>query len=187
MAAMNGMKFKRCASGYTLMETLIVMAIVAILGMVAVPSFKYVTDSNRLSGELNGLLGDMQYARSEAGKEGQPITVCASTSPYSQCAGSATWNTGWIVFADINSNQKVDGLDNILRTQAAFSSTDTLTADNTFQAITFNREGFANTGTANTVTASLHAATPSAGSTRCLTISPVGMLATEKYIANVCQ
>lgn len=181
------MRLNTRSAGYTLMEMLIVMSIIAVLTAIAIPSFKYVTDSGRISGELNGLVGDLQYARNEAGKEGQTITVCPSVSPYVQCATSVTWNTGWIVFADINNDQKVDGNDNILRKQTAFTGGDTLTADNALQSITFNREGFAKTGTTNTVTMTLHASAPSSGSTRCLTVSPVGMLATERAATGACQ
>ncbi len=69
-------------SGMTLVELLIVMMIAAILVGVGVPSFRYVTNSNRMSGEINNLLGDLQFARSEALKEGQTVTICSSTGTY---------------------------------------------------------------------------------------------------------
>jgi type IV fimbrial biogenesis protein FimT len=174
-----------CNAGFTMIEMVVVMVIVGILTAIAVPSFKYLTDSNRLSAELNGLLGDMQYARSEAVKEGQPITVCASTDQ-AQCSATTNWSTGWIIFADTNNNKTFDGVDNLLRVQKALSGGDSLNADNNFKAITFNREGFATTGVPATVTLSLHATVPSTGSTRCLLITPFGMLSTNKYAAGVC-
>ena len=60
--------------GFTLLELLITMSIAAIVLTIAVPSFRYVTNSNRIAGELNGLLGDLQFARSEAIKEGLGVT-----------------------------------------------------------------------------------------------------------------
>jgi type IV fimbrial biogenesis protein FimT len=95
---------------FTMLELVIVMAIVAILATIAMPGFQYVTSSNRVSTEVNGLLGDMQYARNEALKEGQPITVCPSanpTSPTPSCSGSTAWQSGWIVFPDPDSTQTV--------------------------------------------------------------------------------
>jgi len=138
--------------GFTMTELVTVMAIVAILAAIAVPSFKYVTASNRIASEINGLLGDMQFARSEAVKEGQSVTVCASVAPYTQCTGSpagSAWQNGWIVFLDANTNQKVDAGEAVLRIQPAFSGTDAFVASTTaFSATTFNRMGYAPTGLA---------------------------------------
>jgi type IV fimbrial biogenesis protein FimT len=95
-------------SGFNLFELLIVMSIVAIMAMIGIPSFKYVTAANRVSSEVNSLLGDMQYARSEAVKEGLPVTVCASANPTAtapSCSGSNAWQTGWIVFSDPTNSQ----------------------------------------------------------------------------------
>lgn len=43
--------------GFTLLEMLMTMAIAAIVLTIGIPSFRYVTNSNRIAGELNGLLG----------------------------------------------------------------------------------------------------------------------------------
>jgi type IV fimbrial biogenesis protein FimT len=63
------------AAGFTLLELLITMSVATILLTIAIPSFQYVTNSNRIAGEVNGLLGDLQFARSEAIKEGQYVSV----------------------------------------------------------------------------------------------------------------
>ena len=68
-AGAGGINFAR-AAGFTMVEMLMTMAIATILLTIAVPSFRYVTNSNRIAGELNGLLGDLQFARAEAIKEG---------------------------------------------------------------------------------------------------------------------
>jgi len=75
--------------------------------VIGVPSYRYVITSNRVSAEVNGLLMDMQFARSEAIKEGRTVTVCTSLNGTS-CANSNVWHTGWIVFMDINNNQAVE-------------------------------------------------------------------------------
>src|SRR4029077_19926251 len=46
--------------GFTLTELIVVSAIVAILLGIAIPSYKYITTSYRMSAEVNGLLGDLQ-------------------------------------------------------------------------------------------------------------------------------
>jgi type IV fimbrial biogenesis protein FimT len=93
---MSAMLSKARNSGYTMMELVMVISLVAILASIAIPGFKYVTASNRIAGEVNGLLGDMQFARSEAVKEGKSVTVCISTDQ-NTCTGGADWRVGWIV------------------------------------------------------------------------------------------
>ncbi len=61
------------------MELLVTITVVGILMAIAAPSFRYVTTANRASSEINALLGDMQMARGEAMKEGQFVTICASS------------------------------------------------------------------------------------------------------------
>jgi len=175
-------------AGFTLIEVLTVITIAAILMALGIPSFQYVTNANRISGEVNGLLGDMQYARSEAIKEGQTVTVCSSTDPTAAapaCNGNTTWQNGWIVFSDVNGNGAVDPADTILRVQRAFPVGDTFNSNNAMTEVTFNREGFA-LGLANTVTVTLHAAVPNPSSTRCLQITIVGQLITESSGTGAC-
>nr|WP_277347496.1 GspH/FimT family pseudopilin [Wenzhouxiangella sp. XN79A] len=83
--------------GFTLMELLLAIAILAIVTTAALPSFTQIIQNNRLSGQTNEFVTSMQYARSEALKRGDPVTVCASSNGTS-CGGN--WNQGWIVIAD---------------------------------------------------------------------------------------
>ena len=53
------------ASGFTLIELLMTITIAGIIAMIAIPSFRYITNSNRIASEINGLLGDLQFARAE--------------------------------------------------------------------------------------------------------------------------
>jgi len=172
----------RDQAGFTLTEVLVVVAIVAILLSVGVPSYRYITTSYRMSAELNSLVGDLMYARAEAIKEGQPVAICVSADGQT-CSGATTWNTGWIVFSNpANDGATVAG--GPLHVQAAFAGAnpDTFALANPISAIIFNREGFAvaNGGAgfaANQFT--LREPTANATYTRCLLISAQGMLQTE--------
>jgi type IV fimbrial biogenesis protein FimT len=178
---MSGIPSKQRDSGYTFLEVLVTLTIISILAAIAIPSFKYVTTSNRIATEVNRLLGDMQFARAEAIKEGQSVTVCVSSDGLT-CTGTTNWHNGWIVFMDTNNNGAVDGGEQVLRTQVAFTGGDTFVADQGFTRAIFNRLGYANTNSLNTATVKLHDSTATAVWKRCLAISPVGMTTTQKAV-----
>ncbi len=169
--------------GLTMMELLITMSIVAILSAIAIPSFKYVTQSNRSSSEVNALLGDMRYARTEAVKEGLPVTVCSSKNGTS-CLNSIDWSQGWIVFSDTNGDHIRNGNEPLLRVQSAlgttFGGTDSFQAAPALLYVTFNREGFAATGLTTTNIA-LHDSTNTSAYTRCVVVTSLGVISTTKY------
>ena len=173
-------------TGFTLTELLVVTAIVAILLGIGVPSYRYITNSYRMSSEINGLLGDLQFARAEAIKEGQTVTVCASVQMKNCTGGANNWDRGWLVFSNPNNGPQPPA-GSVLRVQDALtgSNPDTLTADNNVNSVSFNREGFATTaaGFPNT-TITLREATGNAAWTRCLWITPVGLMTTETPLDN---
>ena len=174
----------RTEGGFSLFELLIVMGIMAVLMAIGIPSYRYVTSSNRVAGEINGLLGDLQFARSEAIKEGQTVTVCATTDSVT-CSGATSWNA-WIVFSDVNGNQIVNAPpDVILRVQSSFTGSDTLTANDSISAISFNREGFATAnGTglgAGDAMFTLHSTPVANANTRCLSLTTIGVMASMSY------
>jgi len=70
----------RSLRGFTVIQLMVALTIVATLTGLAIPSYRYITNSSRIAGEINNLLGDLQYARFQAIKQGQTITVCASSA-----------------------------------------------------------------------------------------------------------
>jgi type IV fimbrial biogenesis protein FimT len=165
--------------GFTLAELLVVVAIVAIMLSIGVPSYRYITASYRMSSEVNGLLGDLMYARSEAIKEGQFVTVCVTVNGKT-CSGNTSWDRGWLVFSNPNNSSQPPGP--ILRTQQSFTGTspDSFAADNGVSSVTYNREGFATTAAGfPNATITLRDPTMNPGWTRCLWITPQGMLTVE--------
>ena len=173
-------------AGFTLIELLVVITIVAILAGVGVPSFRNITTSYRISGEVNGLLGDMQFARAEAIKEGQNVTICVSSDGLT-CSNSPNWQTGWVVFPVVAAAPTAaQNAASVLRVQAPFSSHDTF-VDQTSSTttVTFNREGLINGLNAGTgALISLHDPTANTYYTRCLQISSVGSLQVTQNASN---
>jgi type IV fimbrial biogenesis protein FimT len=172
----------KVSAGFTLIELLVVIVIVSIMMGVGVPSFRYVTNSSRLSAEINGLLGDMQLARAEAVKDGTSVTICAATADQTGCSGAPDWSNGWIVYTDPTDIGVYDPDETILRTQKALHAGDTLVDQTgTLSKATFNRAGllsFAGMPAAG-ITLTLHDSSANAAYTRCLLIASQGLVTTQ--------
>ena len=88
--------------GFTLLELMVTVSIVAILGALAAPSFQTMIQANRTRTVANELMATLNLARSEAARRGQPVSVCRSSNG-SSCASSGTgWDNGWIAFVNEN-------------------------------------------------------------------------------------
>jgi len=173
--------------GLTLIEILVALTIAAVLASAAVPSFVWALSSYRVSGQVNGWIGDLQFTRAEAIKRGQTVTLCISTDGASCATGTSNWQSGWIVFADADGDGIVDGGEAVLRTQVAFTGGNTFAADNNVRAVTFNRDGFAIGLPAGNVTLTLHDATSQSGLTRCVAVTTVGRTSVQKAGAGNCS
>ena len=112
--------------GFTIVELMVALSVLAILLALAVPSFTNATLGARLSSYANDLLASTQLARSEAIKRNAPVTLCASSNG-TTCATSGGWQVGWIV-------RLADGT--ILQRQQALPPEFRIT-QGTFGAITF--------------------------------------------------
>ncbi|WP_444914810.1 GspH/FimT family pseudopilin [Microbulbifer sp. TRSA007] len=85
--------------GFTLIELMTTLVVLAVLVGIAVPSFKDMINNSRSVALAEDLAGALNFARSEAVRRGGRVSICASTNGAS-CGAADTWNQGWIVFAD---------------------------------------------------------------------------------------
>ena len=83
------------SAGFTIVELMVTVAVLAVLLALAVPNFNDASLSARLSSFANSLVASAQVARSEAIKRNSTIRLCAS-SDGATCDG-ADWEEGWIV------------------------------------------------------------------------------------------
>jgi type IV fimbrial biogenesis protein FimT len=93
--------------GFTLVETLAVVALLAVIAVLATPSFVAWHVRDQVDARAKALASTLAYARSEALRRGARVTVCridatrtclAAGQPCSD--GIADWSCGWAVLVD---------------------------------------------------------------------------------------
>lgn len=112
----------KVARGFTLVEMLVVLALAGILTVLAVPSFQTLLLSRRVQVALDGLAGDMRFARAEAIKRSSRVTICASLDGASCQGAGALWKNGWIIFVPTAASGNFTAGDEIVRVQGALTS-----------------------------------------------------------------
>ena len=124
--------------GLTLVELMVVLAIVAILATLAVPSFARLIQTTVVSSNVNGFLADLRFARSESIRRGGGVVMCRSDAPEAgvpACAGDAApggngWVSGWIIFHDLDNDAAKGPAEPLLRVQAPITSMNAITDGN---------------------------------------------------------
>jgi type IV fimbrial biogenesis protein FimT len=90
-------------TGFTLVELMVAVAILAILLTVGLPQMKVYFQGARMVTNTNDLIAAMALARSEAVKRGLRVTICQSDNAASAaptCSANTTWEDGWLVFTE---------------------------------------------------------------------------------------
>jgi len=121
--------------GFTLVEALVALTILAILAVWGVPNLQRLVVSNRVATTTNELIAALNLARMEALKNGRGAGVCASSNGTS-CTGA--WTNGFLVWADADESGTLNGSEKVLRVgggQAGFS------AEATGSVIAFDYKG----------------------------------------------
>lgn len=135
---------QRRISGFSVIELMITIAIVAILVAVALPSFESSLRGNRVSTATNELITSLNLARSEALRNPRGAVICTSENG-STCGGD--WDNGWIVWIDADGNGLPGGTsDRVLRHVAGRGDKLAITATADGGITLANRIAFDNRG-----------------------------------------
>lgn len=131
-------------SGFTLLELIITVALISIVTAFAIPSMTSFTQNDRLTTNINTLVGHLGLARSESVKRSQQVSICVS-SDSANCTG-ANWEDGWLVYADTNNDGSLNGTDEILRVQQALDGGNNMTPTGIGTQVTYDNRGFVTGG-----------------------------------------
>jgi type IV fimbrial biogenesis protein FimT len=147
--------------GFTIIELMIVIVIVAIVATFALPSLRELVVRARLRTAAGDLHTSLMLARSEAIKRNGAVTV-------SPLGGGTDWAVGWEVKAGAA----------VLSTQDPYAGVSFTTTDASYTATPISSVSFASTGratpSAGTRVAFVLIATGSSAPARCVVLDPSG-------------
>jgi type IV fimbrial biogenesis protein FimT len=104
--------------GFTALELIVTMAIVAILLATGVPAFKNYSWNLRMKSALNALQADLNQARGHAISHNIETVICPALSS-DDCSGLSDWEHGWIIFADLNGDRRKQAGEPLLKQATA--------------------------------------------------------------------
>lgn len=163
----------RTDQGFTLIELMVTVAVMGILLMIAVPSFKEAVLGSKLGSYANSLVASAHLARSEAIKRGAAVTLCVSSTGTG--CGTGGWEQGWIVRA-------MDGT--VIQRQQALPTGLKVTEGTASTGLVFNPSGVGATSAKFTV---CRAAPTPGGQEREVEITLTGRASTKKTTTGSCS
>lgn len=107
------------ASGFTAIELMVVLGIIAILGALALPRFGGVIEGWRVRRAAEDLRATHYLARSEAMRRGGHVTLRKASPSDCVTTEDKDWSCGWVLFADANGNGILDNGETQIQSSSA--------------------------------------------------------------------
>jgi type IV fimbrial biogenesis protein FimT len=101
-------------SGFTLIEMMVTISVLAILVSLAAPSFRENLVRNRAGAISNEFTSSISKARVEAVNRNVCVSICRSTlvpsttTSQPRCDSGTNWNNGWIAFVNTACDDTID-------------------------------------------------------------------------------
>lgn len=105
--------------GFSLIEFLVALAVVAIVLGVGVPAFSNAAANGRMSGATNDLVASVRAAHSAAVMRRLPVALCPTPDGAGDCVDGGNLALGWTVFVDRDDDGAIDEGDDILQRHGA--------------------------------------------------------------------
>lgn len=131
--------------GFTLIELMVAIALLAVLLAMGVPSFAALLRQWRLDAAVDSFVGDLRLARSTATRTSRPVVLCVRDG--NTCGTSTDWTAGWLVFSDLNGDNALDTGEPVIAQRSAPAGIAVMTAPANL--------GFRSNGTLNGINASV--------------------------------
>jgi len=97
------------SAGFTLLELIVTVVIIAILAMMATPSIKSFTERNRVTATTNEFVNTLFYVRSESLKRRMNVAICVRNDAGDACnTTSKDYNKGWLIYMDCDNDGAFD-------------------------------------------------------------------------------
>jgi type IV fimbrial biogenesis protein FimT len=131
------------SKGFTLLELIIIVAIIGIATAFAVPGLTEMIANNRVSSNASDFAAALQLSKAEAVARLNPVVVCKKNAASTDCVDGGDWSQGWIVFSDDDGDDVVDVGEDVLLAHEALNSRITFIGNNdeVDSSITFRPSG----------------------------------------------
>ena len=101
--------------GFTLIEAVVCMVVVALLVAMAVPAWSSALARSHAASARSALLASLSVAIGHAATTGSEVVLCPATGP--DCDDSWDWSRGWIAYADIDGDRRHGAGETLLHRQ----------------------------------------------------------------------
>lgn len=146
MAMRQACGFHERQAGVTLIEQIMVMALLGVLTAMALPSLAQLLRRNQVQLAQMEFIAALQHARGTAVFSGKPALLCPSRDG-KRCSGEVRWESGWLIAHDPARKGQPDGAP--LRTGASYAGI-TILGDSGRRLVRFQNDGSAG-GMTNTL------------------------------------
>lgn len=112
----------REAKGFSLLEAMIAMAVVAVLVSIAIPSWQSARATAHAGKTRAEMLETILAAVRHSALAGTEVVLCHPTdADIRECSQTTNWSGGWALFADINGNRTREANEPVVHRQARLS------------------------------------------------------------------